>query len=685
MRPDLALGGAAVAAVFCFFTSSATASTLGMSDGPARAVTTGITVYVDDDAPDDPGPNDQTISDPLEDGSAEHPFDSVREAIDYLLNPCSLIILPGTYHDDLYTPASGCIIQGSGRSITFIRSVSGVLMEGLLDSTDPFFPPVISIADVTLEGGSFSVLGVEAPGEAGLMEVTIRDAALSGVDSTFHLGGFGGDNDRMHVTLDSIDLAGSGIRVEAQGGVIDLTMESSSISGGDISLQSAGVVTNTEITSLFAPSTLIQLQRSSGGRQNVLLRDSTIATLDTRSVDYSAASTIENVHFTGNGILTDHGEGSMTVTIADSTFDNGGVSAVCRPDIDSGSTTEIRIARSVFHGDGVTMSVNMWAGQFYGVFARLDVDSTLFLRKGVSATIEHAPWDGSIGGTFDLSLTNNVFDTPAAGVSLNYQLADPGLGAARGELHAAIVNNTFHACRTGLDVHTSPHIPGLDDLSTLIQNNVIAGGDTGIQVIGTDGHVLTVSGNDVHGNTVADYSGDLPDQTGLNGNISADPGFVNAASGDFSLQSGSLCIDAGQTGPAVPATDHDGNPRPQDGDGDGIASSDIGAFEFVLTDEDGDGFPAGIDCNDDDPLVYPGAPDLPGNAVDENCDGKLACSPLAYWKGHGEFIKCVRQECGALVMDGRLDDATCDALVYSAVHSEVGRSKRFSPGPPEEP
>ena len=39
-------------------------------------------LYVDDDAASDPGPGDLNVSDPEEDGTPEHPFDSVQEAID---------------------------------------------------------------------------------------------------------------------------------------------------------------------------------------------------------------------------------------------------------------------------------------------------------------------------------------------------------------------------------------------------------------------------------------------------------------------------------------------------------------------------------------------------------------------------------------------------------------------------
>ncbi len=64
------------------------------------------------------------------------------------------------------------------------------------------------------------------------------------------------------------------------------------------------------------------------------------------------------------------------------------------------------------------------------------------------------------------------------------------------------------------------------------------------------------------------------------GNIDVDPVFAFAD--DPYLLPGSPCIDAGTNTPpgGLPQTDDDGNPRPLDGDGDGILVADMGAHEY---------------------------------------------------------------------------------------------------------
>jgi hypothetical protein len=63
------------------------------------------------------------------------------------------------------------------------------------------------------------------------------------------------------------------------------------------------------------------------------------------------------------------------------------------------------------------------------------------------------------------------------------------------------------------------------------------------------------------------------------GNQDADPQFVAPASGDYHLGAGSPSIDAGNVAYTTQATDLDGGGRVQDGNEDGLAKPDQGAYE----------------------------------------------------------------------------------------------------------
>jgi hypothetical protein len=95
----------------------------------------------------------------------------------------------------------------------------------------------------------------------------------------------------------------------------------------------------------------------------------------------------------------------------------------------------------------------------------------------------------------------------------------------------------------------------------------------------------------------------------------------------------------------------------------------------VRPDADGDGFGADEDCDDQNAGVHPGAADLPGNTVDENCDGTLACDPTTEWKNRGAFVSCVARECARLRKAGMVSGRECGAVVSDAARSSTGKNR----------
>ena len=83
----------------------------------ARA--SGGTIFVDDDAPGDPGPGDLYVSDPDEDGSANHPYDGIQEAIDAAADGDEVVVADGTY-----SGAWNRDLDFHGKAIT-VRSENG--------------------------------------------------------------------------------------------------------------------------------------------------------------------------------------------------------------------------------------------------------------------------------------------------------------------------------------------------------------------------------------------------------------------------------------------------------------------------------------------------------------------------------------------------------------------------------
>jgi hypothetical protein len=121
-------------------------------------------------------------------------------------------------------------------------------------------------------------------------------------------------------------------------------------------------------------------------------------------------------------------------------------------------------------------------------------------------------------------------------------------------------------------------------------------------------------------------TGTILDVVGLNllawaeGNVAADPSFVDPVGGDYHLKYDSPCIDAASG--SAPTLDMDGHTRPYDvanHGGSGQNAFDIGCYELVLNpldDTDGDGVSNGQEATwGTDPLDPEQWPELPAAGV----------------------------------------------------------------------
>lgn len=175
----------------------------------------------------------------------------------------------------------------------------------------------------------------------------------------------------------------------------------------------------------------------------------------------------------------------------------------------------------------------------------------------------------------------------------------------------------------------------VDICSPTFRNNIVAfnnaslGGGVNLILPG----VLVFEYNNLYGNLPDDY-GAFPSQQGRKGNIGLDPLFRALSPDplvmDLRLEPNSPSIDRGQDlSDWSDPIDLMGLSRPLDGDLDGAAAWDMGAYELERDADLDDFLPSEGDCNDSDASSYPNAPETCGDGIDQSCDGlDLSCDEV---------------------------------------------------------
>jgi hypothetical protein len=226
----------------------------------------------------------------------------------------------------------------------------------------------------------------------------------------------------------------------------------------------------------------------------------------------------------------------------------------------------------------------------------------------------------------ELRVANNVFVSAAGSAS-------SGLLVGSKNASVRLLGNTFHGT-SGIDLASGE--------GAVIANNVLANGLLGIR-LRSDADEAEIRHNDVFGNRAGvlgpatNYVG-VDDRTGEDGNLSADPQFVDAFFEDFRLRPTSPALDAGDDEDDAGDTDFDGDARAADGDDDGDADVDIGAQEL----------------QPDEPLPLPplaiAVDVLPGRSPNELRFAKVQ-------KGSGKLSVAILSD-GALDAPAEIDVAT---------------------------
>ena len=284
--------------------------------------------------------------------------------------------------------------------------------------------------------------------------------------------------------------------------------------------------------------------------------DTGAATLvsDTGAISITGSSFIQN-HGDNIGGGANAGSNTGNVVVANNTFERN--TASMGAGVFAGSNSgNVTVSNNTF-----AENEGNWGGGAYVQTdsGNLTITNNTFIKnaaeqRGGAACIDFGSFGGQPGtGTADI-INNTIYDNEV----------DPGTDG--GGLYLELYDNTLTA-NIYNNIIWANREPGAASDDIYVNDDVNNDG-TGAQV--------NLRNNDYNTFYIRDG-----DHRSTNANISDDPLWQDPVVGDFHLQAGSPCVDAGQNGaPGIPPTDFEGDSRTIDGNGDGSSVADMGADEY---------------------------------------------------------------------------------------------------------